>query len=89
MRKGERSQEKHFHANACKLNSHLTVLTGAAEAFLQARAEGSDPVTAVLSRSIRHWTFSPFAEASPLSRRWNMSRTWRSAASVSPLANKK
>ena len=120
MRKGERSQEKHFHANACKLNSHLTVLTGAAEAFLQARAEGSDPVTAVLakvsehelqttvdsaksllrpenldsldlieSRSIRRWTSNPFAEASPLSRRWNMSRTWRSAASVSPLANKK
>src|SRR5205807_6760733 len=50
MRKGERSQEKYFYVNARKLNRHLTVLTGAAEAFLQARAEGSDPVTAVLAK---------------------------------------
>jgi TnpA family transposase len=49
MRKGERRQEKHFHVNARKLNSHLTVLTRAAEAFLLARTEGSDPVAAVLT----------------------------------------
>ncbi len=49
MRKGERRQEKHFHVNARKLNSHLTVLTRAAEAFLLARTEGSDPVVAVLT----------------------------------------
>jgi hypothetical protein len=49
MRKGERSQEKHFHVNARKLNSHLTVLTKATEAFLLARTEGNDPVAAVLT----------------------------------------
>lgn len=49
MRKGERSQEKHFQINARKLNSHLTVLTRATEAFLLARAEGNDPVVAVLT----------------------------------------
>ncbi len=49
MRKGERCQEKHFHVNARKLNSHLTVLTRAAEAFLLARTEGNDPVAAVLT----------------------------------------
>jgi TnpA family transposase len=50
MRKGERRQEKHFHLNARKLNSHLTVLTKAAEAFLQARTEGEDPVIAILAK---------------------------------------
>ncbi|GHO71332.1 hypothetical protein KSC_102240 [Ktedonobacter sp. SOSP1-52] len=49
MRKGERRQEKHFHTNARKLNSHLTILARAAEAFLLARTEGNDPVTAVLT----------------------------------------
>jgi hypothetical protein len=33
MRKGERRQEKHFQVNTRKLNSHLTILTRAAEAF--------------------------------------------------------
>lgn len=33
-RKGERQQEKHFRANTRKLNSHLNILTRAAEAFL-------------------------------------------------------
>ena len=50
LRKGERKQEKHFRVNARKLNSHLRVLTKAAEAFLHARAEGDDPVTAVLAQ---------------------------------------
>ena len=50
MRKGERRQEQHFQVNARKLNSHLTVLTRAAEAFLHAREEGADPVTAVLDQ---------------------------------------
>lgn len=50
MRKGERRQEKHFRINTRKLNNHLTVLTKAAEAFLEARAEGDDPVQAVLTQ---------------------------------------
>jgi len=50
MRKGERRQEKHFRLNTRTLNSHLTVLTKAAEAFLLARTEGDDPVTAVLAK---------------------------------------
>lgn len=49
LRKGERRQEKHFHTNARKLNSHLTILARAAEAFLLARTEGNDPVAAVLT----------------------------------------
>ncbi len=50
MRKGERRQEKHFRLNARMLNSHLAVLTKATEAFLVARTEGEDPVTAVLAK---------------------------------------
>ena len=50
VRKGERRQEKHFRTNARTMNSHLSVLTKAAEAFLQARTEGEDPVHAVLAR---------------------------------------
>ena len=50
MRKGERRQEKHFRLNARTLNSHLAVLTKATEAFLVARTEGDDPVTAVLAK---------------------------------------
>ncbi len=50
MRKGERRQEKHFRLNARALNSHLAVLTKATEAFLVARTEGDDPVTAVLAK---------------------------------------
>ncbi|HEU5378481.1 MAG TPA: DUF4158 domain-containing protein [Ktedonobacteraceae bacterium] len=49
MRKGERKQEKHFRMNARQLNRNLATLTRAAEAFLQAKAEGADPVTAVLA----------------------------------------
>lgn len=49
MRKGERQQEKHFQSNKRKLNSHLTVLTKAADAFLQARTDGGDPVEALLA----------------------------------------
>lgn len=47
-RKGERRQEKHLRLNSHKMNSHLTILTKAAEAFLQARAQGTDPVQALL-----------------------------------------
>jgi TnpA family transposase len=50
MRKGERRQEKLFRLNARTLNSHLAVLTKATEAFLVARTEGEDPVTAVLAK---------------------------------------
>jgi len=50
MRKGERRQEKHFRVSARALNGHLTVLTKAAEAFVQARADGNDPVAAVLAK---------------------------------------
>ena len=48
QRKGERRQEKHLRLNSRKMNSHLTILTKAAEAFLLARAEGTDPVQALL-----------------------------------------
>lgn len=44
LRKGERRQEKHLRINSRKMNSHLTILTKAAEAFLLARTEGNDPV---------------------------------------------
>src|SRR5437764_273291 len=50
MMEGERRQEKHFRLNARTLNSHLAVLTKATEAFLVARTEGEDPVTAVLAK---------------------------------------
>jgi len=50
MRRGERRQEKHFRVSARTLNGHLTVLTKAAEAFVQARADGNDPVAAVLAK---------------------------------------
>ncbi len=40
QRKGERRQEKHLRLNSRKMNSHLTILTKAAEAFLLAKAEG-------------------------------------------------
>ena len=48
QRKGERRQEKHLRLNSRKMNSHLTILTKAAEAFLLARAGGTDPVQALL-----------------------------------------
>jgi TnpA family transposase len=48
LHKGERRQEKHLRINSRKMNSHLTILTKAAEAFLQARTEGNDPVQALL-----------------------------------------
>jgi len=50
LRKGERRQEKHLRMNSRKMNSHLTILTTAMEAFLQARAEGHDPVQALLDK---------------------------------------
>ena len=49
QRKGERHQEKHLRLNSRKMNSHLTILTKAAEAFLLARAEGADPAQALLA----------------------------------------
>ncbi len=49
MRKGERQQEKHFRANTRKLNSHLNILTRAAEAFLQAHTEGGNLVETVFA----------------------------------------
>jgi TnpA family transposase len=48
LRKGERRQEKHLQINSRKMNSDLTILTKATEAFLKARSEGSDPVQALL-----------------------------------------
>ena len=48
LRKGERRQEKHLRINSRKMNSHLTILTKASEAFLLARAAGNDPVQALL-----------------------------------------
>jgi TnpA family transposase len=48
LRKGERRQEKHLRMNSRKMNSHLTILTSAMEAFLRARTEGHDPVQALL-----------------------------------------
>src|SRR5262249_38653018 len=50
LRKGERRQEKHLRMNSRKMNSHLTILTTAMEAFLQARTEGHDPVQALLDK---------------------------------------
>src|SRR2546421_8182505 len=50
LRKGERRQEKHLHINSRQMNSHLTILTRAAEAFLLARTEGNDPVQALLDK---------------------------------------
>jgi hypothetical protein len=50
QRKGERCQEKHLRLNSRKMNSHLTILTKAAEAFLLARTQGNDPVQALLDK---------------------------------------
>ncbi len=50
QRKGERRQQKHLRLNSRKMNSHLTILTKAAEAFLLARTEGTDPVQALLDK---------------------------------------
>jgi len=50
LRKGERRQETHLRLNARKMNSHLTILTKAADAFLQARTAGQDPVQAILAQ---------------------------------------
>ena len=50
LRKGERRQENHLRTNARKMNSHLTILTKAAEAFLLARTEKKDPVQALLDK---------------------------------------
>lgn len=50
FRKGKRKQDKHIRVNARKINAHLTVLTRAAEAFLQSCEEGSDIKEAVLAR---------------------------------------
>ena len=46
--KGERRQDNHLRLNSRKMNSHLTILTRAAEAFLLARMEGTDPVQALV-----------------------------------------
>ena len=51
LRKGERRQEKQLRMNSRKMNSHLTIFTKAAEAFLLARTEGNDPVQALFSFS--------------------------------------
>ena len=48
LRKGERRQEKQLRMNSRKMNSHLTILTKAAEAFLLAKTEGNDPAQALL-----------------------------------------
>ena len=50
LRKGERRQEKHLRINSRKMNSHLTILTTAMEAFLLARMEGHDPVQALFDK---------------------------------------
>ncbi len=50
LRKGEHRQEKHLRMNSRKMNSHLTILTTAVEAFLLARTEGHDPVQALLDK---------------------------------------
>ena len=50
LRKGERRQENHLRLSARQMNSHLTILTRAAEAFLEARTQGSDPVQAILEQ---------------------------------------
>ena len=50
LRKGERRQEKHLRINSRTMNSHLAIFTKAAEAFLLARTEGTDPVQALLDK---------------------------------------
>ena len=50
LRKGERRQEKHLRINWRKMNSHLSIFTKTAEAFLLARTEGNDPVQALLDK---------------------------------------
>jgi TnpA family transposase len=50
LRKGERRQEKHLKINSRQMNSHLAIFTKAAEAFLLARTEGTDPVQALLDK---------------------------------------
>ena len=72
MRKGERRQERHFHLNARQINSHLTVLTRAAEAFLLARTEGDDPVAAVLTSVSELQLASTVASAKNLLRPENL-----------------
>jgi hypothetical protein len=50
LRKGERRQDKHLRINSRKMNSHLTILTNALEAFLLARNEGHDPYKRCLTK---------------------------------------
>ena len=48
LRKGERRQEKHLCINSRQMNSRLTIIRNAMEAFLKARTEGHDPAQALL-----------------------------------------
>lgn len=47
LRKGERTQDRHFRTNARALNADLTVFTVAGEAFLTAWREGLEPFATV------------------------------------------
>jgi TnpA family transposase len=48
MRRGRNAQKHHLYRNVAKLNRALNSLTLVAEAFLQARQNGEDPVAAIL-----------------------------------------